>query len=270
MRWRWAALIAMCCVPLAQAHDSWFAPVASARADELRLALGTGNRFPVQELSVGAGALKRHGCRAPGASAVPLHVVGETAEALQLRARIRTAGTAAPSRVSCWAQMPTFELEMEHDKVALYLDEAHASEALRQAWAAMRARGLPWRERYTKHARHEWFAAQPGAPRRAFATSAVAMGMDIVLLALRGAPHAGDTLRLEVRRDGRALADQPIELLAAAGQASTWVRTDAAGRASVVLPARGEYLLRGIDLRPSSAEPNTWDSRFITLTFTVL
>lgn len=265
----WLPVLACVLAPLAQAHDSWFAAMPSPQANEVRLALGTGNRFPSHELSVGTGAIKRHGCRAAGAPAVALRIVGETKEALQLRARIATGSDRGPTQLSCWAQMPTFELEMEADKVALYLDEANASEALRQTWASMRARGLPWRERYTKHARYEWFAAPPVAPRRGFTTPAVPMGMDIVLLGVPGAPRAGDTLHFEVRRDGRALADQPIELLAASGQAGTWVRTDAAGRARVVLPTPGEYLLRGIELRLARTDPSTWDSRFITLAFSV-
>ena len=71
----------------------------------MRLALGTGNRFPVQEFAVGAEHLARHGCAGAGGPAKPLAVQDSTPTALLLRAQ------GAPGALSCWAQLLPHEIE---------------------------------------------------------------------------------------------------------------------------------------------------------------
>jgi hypothetical protein len=134
--------------PGASAHDTWFARLPAAAGAMPELALGTGNRYPKQEFAVAAEYLARQGCRsAADAPAVALQPLGLTDTALRLRAPTSAAGS------SCWAQLQPFEIELAPALVALYLDEVRASPALRAQWAQLQARGLPWRERYTKHAR---------------------------------------------------------------------------------------------------------------------
>lgn len=259
----------------AHAHDSWFAEQPARVPGEVRLTLATGEMFPRQQSSVGGGALVVHGCTRGQGRRVPLVIVGDRDEALHLRARPQAPkGSTAPGGVTCWAGMPTFELEVPADKVGLYLDEVRASAQLRATWAAMQARGLPWRERYTKHARYERFApalagAAPGVSSPALQPAP--MGMDIVL---RGPlpPQAGDSLEFTVLRDGRPLPGQPIELRNDRLPIGQWVHTDDQGRAEVRLPFAATYLLRGVDLRPVPEQPEhaeRWDSRFVTLSFTV-
>lgn len=256
---------------LAFAHDSWFEARPSPRIGEVRLALGTGNQFPVLESSVGAGALVEHGCRSGNGPVRKLLITRDAPVALELRAgRVLPAQPRNALAVTCWAEMPTFELEVAPDKIGLYLDEVNASKALRDTWAAMRARGLPWRERYTKHARIEWFDARLNAQDTAPPPAAPApMGMDIVLDGPLVPPRAGQTLAFTVLRDGQPLPGQAIELRNDRSAIGLWLRTDDSGRASVRLPFAANYLLRGVDLRPVGEPPESWDSRFITLAFSV-
>ena len=54
----------------AAAHDTWFEPLPAARPGEVLLKLGTGNRFPRHEFTVGEASLREQGCRRSGAKAV--------------------------------------------------------------------------------------------------------------------------------------------------------------------------------------------------------
>ncbi|MFY9514633.1 MAG: hypothetical protein WAQ05_27005, partial [Rubrivivax sp.] len=106
----------------ATAHDTWF-----ERHADGSLQLGTGARFPKQETGLDPQWLQQQGCDAG----------------------------------SCWAQSTAFTLTLEPDKIAPYLDEVRPGPAVLAAWAALQARGLPWVERYAKHAR---IVANPALP----------------------------------------------------------------------------------------------------------
>lgn len=256
------ALTVMLCASAAQAHDTWFASRAARLPGTVVLALGTGNQFPRQEFSIGIEQMVRQGCR-QGDHAVEMAGVAQTATALLLRAQAGSAAT-----MSCWAQLMPFEIELDADKVAVYLDEINASAAVRERWRELAARGRPWRERYVKHARIE----VPGAPRAdaaALLPTSVPMAMDIVLQVPAEGLQPGAPLRFEVRRDGAPLPDFAIELRGSTPADARWLRTDANGRVGTVAPAAGRWVLRGTDLRASSVETDAWESRFVTLAFDV-
>lgn len=239
----------------AAAHDTWFRALPSPRVGEALLLLGTGNQFPVQESAVGAEHLVSSGCRS-GAAAGTLAPLQLTAYALLLRA----AAPAGSASLSCWAQLAPFEVELSPELVAVYLDEIAAPDAVRAAWAAMQARGVVWKERFTKHARIELgplAAPRPIEP----------LGMDVLLTAGRPRPQVGDELSLQVLRDGRPLAGFAVEMRSHRQGDAVWLRTDAAGRVSWRPPASGAWVLRGTDLRP--VDGDRWESRFITLAFDV-
>ena len=234
----------------AQAHDTWFhalPPVAGAPV----LALGTGNRFPVQESGVGAEFLARQGCSVKGpdgqASKPLMRPVHNIANALVL--------LGPPLAQSCWAQLVPLEIELPADKVAIYLREVQADAALRLAWADMQRRGVPWKERYTKHARIDFTAigAEP-AP----------MDMDIVREA-----SANGSFSFRVLRDGRPVPGLAMEWVSDRATVGIWRRTDAEGRVRVPALPPGRWVLRATDLRLSTTEPDRWESRFVTLAFEV-
>lgn len=233
----------------AQAHDTWFER-RPADAGELRLALGTGDVFPIFDSGIDARYLVESGCRA-GALATTLQPLGNEPNSLLLRGLSQAA--------TCWAQLVPFEVTLAPDKIALYLREVGAGPELRATWAAMAARGLPWRERYTKHARIEL-----GVP----SSRPTPLGLDL-LIDHPGPVQVGQTIEVQVLRDGEPLAGQAVELRGNVLPLGIWRRSDAQGRLRVPVPTAGTWVLRAIDLRLSAARPDTWDSRFATLAFEV-
>lgn len=221
----------------AQAHDTWFEPLPDGR-----LALGTGNRYPVQETAVGREYLERQGCRVAAGPERTMQPLQHTEHALLLQP--------APGASSCWAQLVPLEIELTPPLVALYLREIQAPRWVHEAWTAQQAAGRPWRERYVKHARIE--LAADAAP--------VPMAMDLVR---SSAPGGGQ--RFQLLREGRPVPGQALELIAENAQAGIWRRTDAEG--SIHLPALppGRWVLRGTQL--VQGEDGVWHSAFVTLAF---
>jgi len=242
------AVWATCLGTPALAHDTWFER-QPATAGEVLLSLGTGNQYPRHESGIDARYLVRQGCRV-AAHVVPLKPVRNEPDALVLRGPAG-AGT-------CWAQLEPFDITLEPAKIELYLREIGAGPAVRASWAAMQQRGLPWRERYTKHARIELGEPSPAA---------VALGMDIVIDS--GSAVAGRTIAARVLRDGQPVAGLPVELRSEDSALGIWRRTDDAGRLQVPAPAAGRWLLRATDLRPAADDPDRWESRFATLAFDI-
>ena len=257
---RGALALCLTAATTAHAHDTWFAVRGASLPGNAILALGTGNQFPVQESTIAAEHLQVHGCR-QGAKELALTAVASTRTALLLRAQ-----PPGKQPLTCWAQLVPFEIQIEDDKVALYFDEINASQALRQTWAAMQARGVGWKERYVKNARVE--IAGNESPTAA-AAPAVPMGMDILLDSGLQPMRPGEPLAFRVLRDGAPLADFAIELRGEQPTQASWLRTDQSGRVAVRVPDAGAWVLRGTDLRLSTSDPTVWESRFVTLAFTV-
>lgn len=256
---RAAALLAALLPLAAAAHDTWFAPLKPARPDELRLALTTGNRFPLQETGVDRHALVAQGCRSADGVLRALVPRRDAARALEL------ALPAPGAAQTCWAQTAPLRLTLPPDKVALYLDEIRAPKAVRQRAAELAARGVPWQETYAKHARLQW--RRPGPPPHAgphrAAPPSVPMALDIVPVSDR--PVAGEPWSATVLRDGEPLPHFDVELVHAGTGLGFWLRTDEAGRVQVRPSLAGDWLLRGTDLRPHPTERDAWESRFVTL-----
>lgn len=251
-----AAVAGMLCLALAaQAHDTWLRVEPSAPG-QLVLALGTGEQYPVQQTPIERSELVRQGCR-DAAGTRAMRPGRNTGSALLLTAA-RTPGAA----IGCWVQTEPLDIELAPKFVERYLDEIAAPPELRQAWARQQARGQPWRERYAKHARIA-VAGDAGAP-----AGSADMALD---LRIETPPpwKAGTVLAVRVLRDGQPLAGMPLQWLNAALPRGLWSRSDENGRAELRLPAAGEWLLRGTDLRIADAAAGTWDSRFLTLVLQV-
>jgi len=240
----------------AAAHDTWFMPLPPGRTGEVRLALGTGDRFPRQEYALDPKYLVRQGCHGAAAGrAEVLRAQGYTETALHLQAPLAAR--------ACWAQLKPFELTLEPDTVAVYLKEINASAEVRAAWAALQSRGLPWQESYTKHARINLGPVSPQSEEPS------GMAMDMLLRAAPGPVRVRDTVVVQVLREGRALAGLNVELRTELSPVGLWQQTDAEGRVTLKLPLPGRWLLRGVDLALSTRRPDEWESRFITLAFEV-
>lgn len=237
-----AACAALIAAP-ALAHDTWFETTAepAGPAGGWRLVLGTGDRFPKRETGVDPRFVAASGC-----DSGPLAPRDVQPEALTLEA--------APGAATCWLQFAAFELTLAPALVPVYLREVNPPPAVRAAWQGMAARGLPWRERYVKHAR----VVRAGA----LATTPAPIGLDVLLEST--APH-----RFRVLRDGQPLAGFAVELRHEGSALGVWRRTGDDGRLEFTPPRPGAWLLRGIDLRVADDDPARWDSRFVTLAFEV-
>jgi hypothetical protein len=260
----WGA--ALCALP-AHAHDTWFAPLPADAPGSVALALGTGNQFPVQESGIGMQYLLYSGCRGePGSAPLTLQRTADAPTALQLRVR-----TDSGRPLTCWAQTSSFEVELGDDKIALYLREIQAPPEVRDAWAQMRARGVKWKERYTKHARIELNLGAGARSSEPVASAGVPvnMAMDMLLESPQRTPKRGESMQFRVLRNGQPLADFPVELRGDRIALGIWRKTDAEGRVRFPAPLAGRWVLRGTELRLSEREPDTWESRFATLAFEI-
>jgi hypothetical protein len=253
---RVACLLGCSVLPLsALAHDTWFEALpATATPAGIELALGTGNQFPLMEGPLAASSLVAQGCIDQAGQRLPLPAQRSTPQALRLL---------APAQArSCWVQSESFEVTIGPELVAVYFKEIQAPASVRDAWAQLQQKGLPWRERYVKHARIELgdLSATPdGAP----------LAMDMQLRADDASLRPGSRISAVVTRDGQPLVGQAIEMRGDRSRLGFWQRSDAQGRVQFTVPLSGRWILRGTDVRPSTERPNTWDSRFITLAFDV-
>jgi Domain of unknown function (DUF4198) len=246
-----SALIGLACASTVSAHDTWFAPQPGGV-----LALGTGNRFPVTELAVDDKFFVKRGCIAADGTATALDKLRFTDKTTLLRAK----GT-APAAQTCFVQLEPFEIELPPDKIEIYFKEIRPGAAALAAWADLKARGLPFKERYTKSARIDL-----GSEASAHTTGAA---MDALRVSPGGALTVGSTAVFQVLQNGKPLPDFPVELVNERSPLGLWHRTDADGRISARLPLPGRWLLRGTELRLSAGDATTWESQFITYAFDV-
>lgn len=265
-----AAIAAMAAAPLAVAHDTWFERRAAEVSQRPVMALGTGNLFPVFDSRNELHTVVFSACQAGATVQGPLVVAQPQAADLVV---FPPRDLPSAPRVSCWAQLQPFELELADELVEVYFKEAMPPAAVRQAWAAQKVRGQPWRERYVKHARIEWFAdAQAGAQATAPSPPSSGMGMDALMLQPLQAPRVGDDLEFLVLKDGRPLHHFAVEFRLHTSRSGLWRRTDEHGRVRLKAPSAGRWLMRGIDITPPApglADP-VWQGLFITLAFDVL
>jgi hypothetical protein len=223
-------------------------------AGDVVFTIGTGTRFPIYEFALAYEYIAASGCRGRAlAHVADRPTAGVVRSATRLNPR---------NALTCWAQLAPFDVEGPPNKIDLYLREIQAGPALRATWAAMKSRGLPWRERYTKFARIEL----GGTGVRV----ALPLAMDVRLDNPRQPIRAGDELGFQVLRDGQPIADLPVELVSDLSPLGIWRRTDAEGRVRVTVPLAGRWILLGVDLRVSSQTPDERVSWFVTLGFEVL
>jgi hypothetical protein len=232
----------------ARGHDTWFAP-----AGPNQLTLGTGNRFPVTELAVDDKYFAKRGCVAADGTPRALDKQRFADTATHLRT--------APGAAACFVQLDAFDVELADDKLALYFKEIRPPQSVLDAWQQMRARGLPFKERYIKSARIELDASAAARP--------VGTVMDALRLAPAGALAVGTEAEFQVLRDGKPLADFNVELVNERSPLGLWHRTDAQGRLRAKLPLPGRWVLRGTDLRLAASDATRWESWFMTYSFEV-
>ena len=287
LRWRALLLLPALASP-AWAHDTWFAPLPPGPHGETLLALGTGAQFPRQETALDRALLAASGCQQPGGTALPLQWQAYRDDATVLRVPGTGAapgGNAARRPLNCWLQARPLSITLDDAVVALYLDEIRAAPAVRTRWAALQARGVRWQEQYTKHARIVMAvpaSGTTGADTRAAHAGAgptdpdtglpasPAPALDLQPAMPPAALRAGDTLRVQLLRDGQPLADAAVVLRNDLSPLALWHRSDAQGWVQLRLPLAARWLLSTVDLRPSASTPDAWESRFVSLSIETL
>jgi hypothetical protein len=236
-------------------HDSWLSPSrGAALPGQVALELATGNRYPVQEFGQAAAGVRQSACATAAGARLALQPIREQAQWLDLAAAVPAPGE---QPLSCWLELAATEIEIQPRLVEVYFAEIRTSAANRQAWAALQARGLPWRESYRKFARIE--LGQDAAVRHP-------AGLDLEIVVRGDQPIAvGRPLEFQVLREGKPFPGFAVELVSERSALGVWRESDADGKLRHNLPFAGRWLLRGTDLRPSVQRPDTWESRFVTL-----
>jgi hypothetical protein len=234
------------------AHDTWFALESDGT-----LALSTGNRFPVPDQGVDVKYFAKSGCRAGSGAVQALDKLRYTDKATVLRSRL-----GSPAAFTCFVQLDPYEFELPADRIEIYFREIRPSAPVLAAWAELKARGLPFLEKYTKNARIDVGAVAEPTP--------TGTTMDVLRQAPSGTLAVGTEATFQVLREGRPLADFPVELINERSPIGLWYRTDAQGRISARMPLPGRWLLRGTDLHLSTVDPTRWESQFITYAFDVV
>jgi uncharacterized GH25 family protein len=241
----------------ASAHDTWLA--ATARVEPralLRMELTSGSAFPDLEQAVQPERLVTSACRLGGAD-VAMGVGPAWQYALRLRAWM-----AGPGIATCRVALGPRTLELHPDEVAHYLDEIGAAATVGPLW---RRAPRAWRETYAKHAKA--IVRVGDTPDESW-REPVGLGLEVVPLADPTRLSAGDTLSVRVLKTGRPLSGLPLRAVTR-GRPAVFVTTDAAGEASVALPAAGPWLLAATELRAHPSRPGEWESDFTTLTLDV-
>jgi hypothetical protein len=234
----------------ASAHDTWFEPLPNGN-----IALGTGNRFPVTELAVDDKFFAKRGCITSDGTPRALDKLRFNDKATLLRPQ------GAGSALTCFVQLDPFDIDLPADKIEIYFKEIRPSDAALAAWAALKARGLPFKERYTKSARIDGGADASTQPTGTL--------MDALRISPRGALTVGTVAVFQVLQSAKPLPDFPVELINERSPLGLWHRTDAEGRISVKLPLPGRWLLRGTELKLAASDATRWESQFITYAFEV-
>lgn len=249
-------------VGTAFAHDTWLLPtslrIPVGRA--ISLSLTSGEAFPVDDFAINATRVMRAEARLAGRTTT---LTGARPATLSLRYRWRPmqAGVATIA-----VELAPKTLSLSADKVDEYLDDIAASPALRARWAGQ-PQPRRWRESYSKHAATFVRVGNP----RADSSWARPLGLGLEIIPERDPTslRAGDTLGVRVLRSGIPLSGFMLGAHRAGGTAPTFVSTDAAGRARVVLPSAELWMLAGTDLRPSTSPNLEWESDFATVTLSV-
>jgi hypothetical protein len=245
-------LVGLALAGSASAHDTWFEPLPGGG-----LALSTGNRFPVSDLAVDDKYFVKSGCVTTDGKARALDKLRFTDKATLLRAKDRV-GT---EPLTCFMQLQPFDIDLPPDKIEIYFKEIRPSDAVLATWVDLKARGLPFREHYTKSARIDAGADASSQP--------TGTTMDALRVSPRGALTVGTEAVFQVLLGGKPLPDFPVELINERSPVGLWHRTDSDGRIRAKLPLPGRWILRGVELKLAASDATRWESQFITYAFEV-
>lgn len=256
------ALASLVAVADLSAHDTWLLP-ASMRAavgQPVVLSLTSGMAFAADDFPIVPTRVERATSRLNGATE---RLGTPTSAALSLRYTWtpRAAGIAGIA-----VELAPKTLTLASDKIEEYFADINASKELRAQWAAIPA-PKRWRESYSKHAVSYVRVGEPANDttwRQPLGT-----GFEIVPEVDPTSLRAGQTLSVRVVRGGRAISKLEVGLQYDGDTHVAFATTDAAGRAKIVIPRAGRWLVNCTDLRRTNGKNLEWESDFATLTIAV-
>lgn len=249
---------------LAAAHESWLQPVAflvdKPATQIARMTSGMGEHYPEAETAIERARVVKSGV-AMGSQRLPLTPSAEREKSLELTWTPTQQGVA-----TLWVDLAAKTLDLPDSLIDVYFDEIGASPALRKQWTDP-AKPKQWRESYVKHAKTYVRVGDPNAPRPFVKNVGMALEIlpdrDPTLLA------AGDTLRVRVHYRGKLLPNFTIAAFREGGSKPGFAKTDASGKASIILPKTGAMLLAAVHLRRVHEKNLEWRSDFTSMTFPV-
>ncbi len=251
------------CVVLAsgglRAHDTWLQPERFAVTPGAMLAfdLTSSDGFGGFQTAIKPERVARMVARLGGAVLTP-GALAATEKTLRFPVTV-----GRPGVMVLGIELKARLLELEPDKIETYLREIHASDELREAWAAVPA-PRRWRESYVKHAKTFVRVGEPAADERAWAEP-LGLALEIVPERDPTALKEGDALPVRVLKGGKPLAGFALGYVSAGETREHVAVTDADGRATATLDARGVWLVHGTDLRRVAAADREWESDFTTM-----
>jgi uncharacterized GH25 family protein len=254
-----AALLALT-LP-APAHDTWLAPDAFkvAPGSSVTLDMTSGMEFPKLDAGPKPERVQAAKCRLAGET-FDLEPPKGAANSLQFKADLRQAGIA-----TMWVKLAPRALELKPDEVQHYLDEVDAPAAIRKEWHEMKEKR--WRESYTKHTK-TFVRVGEAADDRSWAEP-IGAALEIVPERDPTAIAAGEVLPVRVLKNRAPFPDFSINAVAFGETKGETRRTDSAGRVSFRISKAGPWMVRGTEIRKSTAPDADWESDFATLTLEV-
>jgi uncharacterized GH25 family protein len=243
------------------AHDTWLIPEKFNVAPKATVTLNmtSGMEFPKLDAALKPERVQTAKCRL-GAQVFDLAQKIAGPHSLQFKSELTDAAVA-----TIWVSLAPRALELKPDEVKHYLEEVDAPAALRQEWTEMKEQR--WRESYSKHTKT---FVRVGAPKedRSWAEP-VGAPLEIVPEKDPTALRPGEAFPVRVMKNGEPFADFSLNAVAAGETKGETRKTDAAGRVMFQLGKSGRWMLRGTDIRKSTAPDTDWESDFTTLTIEV-
>lgn len=260
-----AAALTLAFAAVASAHDTWLISATNlARVGApVQFDLTSGETFPIDDFAIVPSRVARALVREASFTRT-LARPTTAAVALEYRWTPKFAGVATVG-----IELRPTTLELEPKLIDEYLGEIDASAEVRATWKSLGS-GQKWTESYTKHAM-TFMRVAPTNKDSAWTadkswTRPLGLGLEFVPERDPTDLRAGDTLIVRVLRKGAPLAGFSVGAIREGRTKAIFFKTDAAGRAGVVVDADGRWLLNGTNLRRATGGATVWESDFVTAT----
>ncbi|MEO8880868.1 MAG: DUF4198 domain-containing protein [Gemmatimonadaceae bacterium] len=263
-----ALALTLVVVAQAAAHDTWLitATMVARVGTPVRLDLTSGEIFPIDDFSIDPARVARAIVR-EGSFTRSLPRPAGTARTLRYLWSPKTAGVA-----TLGIELKPKTLVLAPKLIEEYLGEIDADSTTRATWKSL-GDGRKWTESYTKHAM-TFVRVTPARPDSNWTadkrwSKPLGLGLELVPERDPTALRGGDTLFVRVLWQGSPLPGFAVGAFREGRSKAIFFRTDAKGRAGVVLDRGGRWLINGTKLRRSTSGETVWESDFVTATLQV-